>query len=145
MFVDSQYAIWYICDMALKGRRSTPEEKLRAVQLLKAGNNAATIAQMFGVSRAILFRWQQKYDEGGPSALEIKKAPGPASRLNSEQLSRLHSLIAGNDPRQLQLDFGLWTRKLIRDLIRSSAPHLPGRAGRSAVPRVVVAGRARRP
>jgi transposase len=104
--------------MALKGRRSTPEEKLRAVQLLKAGNNAATIAQMFGVSRAILFRWQQKYDDGGPSALEIKKAPGPASRLNPEQLSRLHSLIAGNDPRQLQFDFGLWTRKLIRDLIR---------------------------
>jgi len=104
--------------MALKGRRSTPEEKLRAVQLLKAGNNAATIAQMFGVSRAILFRWQQKYDECGPPALEIKRAPGPASRLNAEQLSRLHALIAGNDPRQLQFDFGLWTRKIIRDLIR---------------------------
>jgi hypothetical protein len=39
--------------MSVKGRRSTPEEKLRAVQLLKAGNNAATVAQMFGVSRAI--------------------------------------------------------------------------------------------
>jgi hypothetical protein len=24
---------------------------------------------MFGVSRAIIFRWQQKYDEGGPAAL----------------------------------------------------------------------------
>jgi transposase len=104
--------------MALKGRRSTPEEKLRAVRLLKAGNNAATIAEMFGVSRAILFRWQQKYDEGGSSALEIKKAPGPVSRLNAGQLSRLRALIAGNDPRQLQFDFGLWTRKLIRDLIR---------------------------
>ena len=104
--------------MALKGRRSTPEEKLRAVQLLKAGNNSVIVAQMFGVSRAILFRWQQKYDEGGPPALEIKKAPGPASRLTAEQLSRLHALIAGNDPRQLQFDFGLWTRKIIRDLIR---------------------------
>ena len=77
-----------------------------------------TIANMFGVSRAILFRWQQKYDAGGPSALETKKAPGPVSRLNAAQLSKLHALIAGNDPRQLEFDFGLWTRKIIRDLIR---------------------------
>src|SRR6266568_1355572 len=55
--------------MAIKGRRSTPEERLRVVQLLKEGNEAALVARMFGVSRAIVFRWQQKYDEGGPAAL----------------------------------------------------------------------------
>jgi transposase-like protein len=54
--------------MALKGRRSTPEERLRAVQLLKEGNEAAMVARMFNVSRAMLFRWQQKYDQGGPTA-----------------------------------------------------------------------------
>src|SRR6516225_9732492 len=27
-------------------------------------------------------------------------------------------MITGCDPRQLQFDFGLWTRKIIRDLIR---------------------------
>jgi transposase-like protein len=55
--------------MALKGRCSTPGERLRAVQLLKEGNEAAAIARMFNVSRAMLFRWQQKYDQGGPVAL----------------------------------------------------------------------------
>jgi transposase-like protein len=62
--------------MAIKGRRSTPEERVRAVQLLKEGNDTAMVARMFQVSRAMLFRWQQKYDEGGPAALETKKTRG---------------------------------------------------------------------
>ena len=104
--------------MAIKGRRSTPEERLRAVQLLKEGNEAALVARMFGVSRAIVFRWQQKYDRGGPIALETKKTLGPSSRLSPTQVSQLYAMITGCDPRQLQFDFGLWTRKIIRDLIR---------------------------
>jgi transposase len=104
--------------MAIKGRRSTPEERLRAVWLLKEGNDAVLVARMFGVSRAIVFRWQQKYDAGGPVALETKKTPGPASRLSPTQMSQLYAMITGCDPRQLQFDFGLWTRKIIRDLIR---------------------------
>ena len=104
--------------MALKGRRSTSEERLQAVQLLKEGNEAAVVARMFNVSRAMLFRWQQKYDQGGPVALETKKTPGPASRLSPTQLSKLYAIITGSDPRQLEFDFGLWTRKIIRELIR---------------------------
>ena len=77
--------------MAIKGRRSTPEERFRAVQLLKEGNEATLVARMFGVSRAIVFRWQQKYDEGGPIALETKKTPGPASRLGPTQMSQLYA------------------------------------------------------
>ena len=104
--------------MAIKGRRSTPEERLRAVQLLKEGNDAELVARMFGVSRAIVFRWQQKYDAGGPTALETKKTPGPASRLSPTQMSQLYAIVTGCDPRQLEFDFGLWTCKIIRDLIR---------------------------
>ena len=104
--------------MAIKGRRSTPEERVRAVQLLKEGNDAAMVGRMFQVSRAMLFRWQQKYNDGGPAALETKKTPGPASRLSPTQMSKLYAIIAGSDPRQFQFDFGLWTRKIIRDLIR---------------------------
>jgi transposase len=104
--------------MAIKGRRSTPEERLRAVQLLKTGNNADIVAEMFQVSRAMLFRWQQKYDQGGPVALGTKKTRGPASRLSPTQISQLYAIITGCDPRQMQFDFGLWTRRIIRDLIR---------------------------
>jgi transposase len=66
---------------------------------------------MFGIPRGIVFRWQQKYDEGGLAALETKKTPGPASRLSPPQLPQLYAIITGCDPRHLQFDFGLWTRR----------------------------------
>ena len=126
--------------MAIKGRRATPEERLRAVQLLKEGNEAELVARMFGVSRAIVFRWRQKYDAGGPLALETKKPPGPAARLSPTQMSQLYAMVTGCDPRQLQFDFGLWTRKIIRDLIRRefgrgwAIPRRTSRWWRAAVP-----------
>jgi hypothetical protein len=33
-------------------------------------------------------------------------------------MSQLYAMVTGCDPRQLQFDFGLWARKIIRDLIR---------------------------
>ena len=41
-----------------------------------------------------------------------------ASRLSAEQMAKLYAWIVGRDPRQLEFDFGLWTRKIVRDLIR---------------------------
>ena len=33
-------------------------------------------------------------------------------------MAKLYAWIVGRDPRQLEFDFGLWTRKIVRDLIR---------------------------
>lgn len=33
-------------------------------------------------------------------------------------MRRLYTLIVGSDPRQLQLEVALWTRDLVRELIR---------------------------
>jgi hypothetical protein len=35
----------------------------------------------------MLFRLQQKYDAGGPAALETKKTPGAVSRLCATQMA----------------------------------------------------------
>ena len=63
-------------------------------------------------------RIRKKYYQGGPVTLETKKMPGRASRLSPTELSKLYAVITASDPRQLQFDFGLWTRKIIRELIR---------------------------
>jgi transposase len=34
------------------------------------------------------------------------------------QMARLYSLIAGQDPRQMQFEFALWTREMVREVIR---------------------------
>jgi transposase len=105
--------------MAMKRRRSTPEEKLAAVRMLKSGTDADEVARIFEVSRAIVYRWQQNFDRHGPSALEIKKAPGRTPSLSVEQRAKIFALIAGSNPLQMQLDFGeLWTRKNVQEMIR---------------------------
>ena len=105
--------------MAIKRRRSTPEEKLAALRMLKSGVGADEVAEIFQVSRAIVYRWQQNYGKRGPSALEIKKAPGRPASLSAEQRGKIFALIAGSNPLQMQLDFGeLWTRKNVQEMIR---------------------------
>lgn len=105
--------------MAKKSRRSTPGEKRAAVRMLQSGANADTVAEAFEVSRAIVYRWQQKYKNGGDSALEIKKAPGRTPSLTLEQRGKIFALIKDSNPLQMNIDFGeLWTRKNVQEMIR---------------------------
>lgn len=47
-----------------------------------------------------------------------KPVPGRPPRLQPLQMRRLWALLVGSDPRQLQFDFALWTRDMVRELIR---------------------------
>jgi transposase len=105
--------------MANKGRRSTPDEKRAAVRMLKSGVNADDVAEAFQVSRAIVYRWQQKYDTNGDDGLEIKSAKGRPPSLTIEQTGAIFAFIEGSNPRQMEIDSGeLWTRKNVREMIR---------------------------
>ncbi|MGW3473067.1 winged helix-turn-helix domain-containing protein [Saccharopolyspora sp. NPDC000995] len=59
-----------------------------------------------------------RYREGGEDALRAKPVPGRPSKLSGGQIARLYALIAGADPRQLSFDFALWTREMVRKVIR---------------------------
>ena len=50
--------------------------------------------------------------------LLAKPVPGRPPRLTATQLRKLYGLITGADPRQLQFEFALWTREMVRELIR---------------------------
>ena len=54
----------------------------------------------------------------GKDALCARPVPGRPPKLGGPQLARLYALIAGQDPRQLQFEFALWTREMIREVIR---------------------------
>ena len=60
------------------------------------------------------------YREGGEAALKAKPVPGRPSKLSGAQLRTLYTLIEGADPRQYQLQFALWTRELVQQLIWSA-------------------------
>ncbi|GAB3976791.1 hypothetical protein GCM10029978_064680 [Actinoallomurus acanthiterrae] len=75
------------------------------------------------------FGWLAKYREGGMEALKAKSVPGRPSKLDGRQIARLYALIVGNDPRQLQGDFALWTREMVRQyLLTQEAGSLTARA-----------------
>jgi transposase len=59
-----------------------------------------------------------KYREGGLEALKARPVPGRPPGLSGAQLQRVDTLVVGDDPRQLQFTFALWTRAMVRELIR---------------------------
>lgn len=92
--------------------------RVRAVRQVQAGARVEDVAAVLGLDRSTVFGWLAKFREGGEAALKAKPVPGRPPKLSGEQMRRLYTLVVGRDPRQLQFEFGLWTREMIRALIR---------------------------
>jgi transposase len=92
--------------------------RIRAVGQIEHGAHPEEVAAALGMTRAAVYGWLAKYREGGLAALRAKPVPGRPPTLSGAQLARLYGLVVGNDPRQLQFAFALWTRAMIRELIR---------------------------
>jgi transposase len=93
--------------------------RIRAVKQIEAGEHPEAVAAALGMSRSAVFGWVARYREGGLDALTAKPVPGRPRKLTGEQLRRLYTLIVGIDPRQLQFEFALWTRDIVRQVIRT--------------------------
>ena len=92
--------------------------RLRAVRQIEQGAHPEDVAAGLGMTRTAVYGWLAKYREGGLEALRAKPVPGRPPSLSGAQLQRVYALIVGNDPRQLQFIFALWTRAMVRELIR---------------------------
>src|SRR3954470_23269728 len=92
--------------------------RLRAVDAVESGVHPEDVAASLGMGRGTVYGWLAKYQEGGRDALKARPVPGRPPKLSGEQMRRLYTLIAGADPRQLEFGFALWTRDMVRTLIR---------------------------
>jgi transposase len=92
--------------------------RLRAVDAVAAGQHPEDVAVALGMHRKTVYGWLATLREGGREALRAKPVPGRPPKLTGEQLRRVYTLVTGADPRQLQFEFTLWTRELVRELIR---------------------------
>ena len=92
--------------------------RIRAVDQVGEGAHPEDVAAALGLHRKTVYGWLAKYREGGKDALKAQPVPGLPLKLNGQQLSRLYALIAGQDPRQMQFEFALWTREMVREVIR---------------------------
>jgi transposase len=92
--------------------------RIRAVRQVEQGAHPDEVAQALGMTRAAVYSWLAKYRQGGLEALKARPVPGRPPSLSGSQLARLYALVVSNDPRQLRFAFALWTRAMIRELIR---------------------------
>src|ERR1017187_3673278 len=100
-------------------RSQLGEIRRNVIGALARGVHPEDAADAFGAGRSTVYKWLSDYQADGLDALlAFRKAPGAAPKLNQAQAEKLRRWIVGRDPRQLQFEYALWTREIVRDLIR---------------------------
>lgn len=99
------------------GRATLEETRQRVIQAIENGLHPLQAAVAFACGRSTVYGWLRAYQEQGWAGLRVRKAAGPEPKLTARQTAQLRRWIVGKDPRQLQFEYALWTRQLVRDLI----------------------------
>src|SRR5438093_5218567 len=73
--------------------------------------------ESLGFSRTAIYPWLRKFEQEGWDALVERIAAGPEPKLTEKQRQQVKRWILGKDPRQYGFDFGLWTRRIVQQLI----------------------------
>jgi transposase len=99
-------------------RKALEAIRIRAVKRVEEGESPEVVVKALGFTRTQIYEWLAKYREGGVNALRSRKAPGKTPKLSGKELQKIYRLVVGNNPQQLRFEFALWTRAMVRELIR---------------------------
>jgi transposase len=93
--------------------------RLMAIERVREGERASEVIEAYGFNRTTIYKWiKAGFRPGvGIKALRSTKATGRPRSLTAAQERRVFRWINGRDPRQYGLDFGLWTRSVVAELI----------------------------
>jgi transposase len=93
--------------------------RLMAVERVREGERPADVIASYGFNRTTIYKWiAAAFKPGvGIKALHSKPATGRPRTLSPGQERQVFRWINGRDPRQYGLDFGLWTRAIVAQLI----------------------------
>jgi len=94
------------------------EIRFAAVKAVQAGQSPSAVARAMGLYSNRIFVWLAAYRSGGWDALRSRKASGRPKRLTGAQLKWIYNTVTTRNPLQLRFPFALWTRAMIRALIR---------------------------
>ena len=102
--------------------RQTQEAiRLMAIERIREGERPSEVIEAYGFNRTTIYKWINAALRPGVGikALRSTKATGRPRSLSARQEQQVFRWINGRDPRQYGLDFGLWTRAVVSDLIEN--------------------------
>jgi transposase len=93
--------------------------RLMAVERVREGETPSSVIASYGFCRTTIYKWLSASSKSGVGlkALASRPATGRRRRLTPDQEQQVFCWINGKDPRQYGLDFGLWTRSIVAELI----------------------------
>lgn len=91
--------------------------RMQGVKMVRSGTPPSTVAQQFGVSVRAVFKWMAAFAEGGQNALQAKEGAGRPPKVTPEQMQWIANTVRDQTPDQFRFEFGLWTLRLIGQLI----------------------------
>lgn len=87
-------------------------------RVLEDGERPSEVMKSFGLCRTTIYPWLREFKDQGWAVLAESIAQGPKPKLTDRQQQRVKRWILGKDPRQYGFDFGLWTRRIVQQLIQ---------------------------
>jgi len=93
--------------------------RLMAIERVREGERPSEVIAAYGFNRTTIYKWMKAAFRPGAGlkALRSTKATGRPRSLTPAQERRVFRWVNGRDPRQYGLDFGLWTRLVVAQLI----------------------------
>jgi transposase len=93
--------------------------RLMAVERVREGERPSAVIASYGFCRTTIYKWIRAASRPGVGlkALQSTLATGRPRSLTPRQEQQVFRWINGKDPRQHGLDFGLWTRSVVIELI----------------------------
>jgi transposase len=91
--------------------------RMMAIERIREGELAAEVIASYGFNRTTIYKWIKATFERGDEALHSTRGTGRPRSLTPAQEQQVFRWVNGKDPRQYGLDFGLWTRAIVAELI----------------------------
>lgn len=109
-------------------RQTLETIRLMAVERVREGESASNVIAAYGFNRTTIYKWLNAALRPGLGikALRSTKATGRPRSLTPTQESQVLRWVNGHDPRQYGLDFGLWARAIMAELIRRNLAYSLG-------------------
>jgi len=93
--------------------------RIQAVRrVIEDKEKPSEVMKSFGLCRTSIYPWLREFEYKGWDALAESIAQGPEAKMSDQQKQRVKRWILGKDPRQYGFDFGLWTRRIVQQLIQ---------------------------